>query len=481
MEKTGARRKTGKRHKNVEAVISAIKPDDMADFLRLEMSSDPDMADRFVDYFALKGASKKAATAGGDESARVSIGMRDEKTYKRHYDNVTALYDEIIKKYGSLGSKKRAKFDRFEKDARARIKADDRTGAAAVYRAVAEATADIIPKTDYDDRFYHNVFAKFLHKMASCYDAKKVGFGLRKEGISMIFRMLCKKSANVETDPYIDELLKFCGSNKQELRYLRDLAANYLPSEVPPEEDKTSHHTAIGVAVLLADVLTSLEDPSIEDVLKPYHKEHNYVCAMYVQAVAKRDRSGAQRLLDDAASAHSSTELISVALKVYDEKSPEHLKMLEAIYSRDPSPEYYKKLRAAHPNWEEGREAVLSNLNMRSIDNHPLIRALLIEGMWEEAVRKMGYGPYGIIDMLEFHDELQSAAGPANAHAICRNMIKERLVQTTAKVEYRRICMIIKKMMAVPGYENEAKRFAADLKFKYRYRDDLLAEIQKIS
>lgn len=482
MERIRARRRTSKKHRSVETIISIISPDDMADFLRLEMGNDPDMRDRFVDYFALRRASKKAAgekEGEEGESARNARAIRNEKTYRRHYDNVAALYEEVVRKYGTLDTKKRVKFDRFEKDARARIKSGDRTGAAAVYRAIAEATADAMPKAGPDDTFYHNAFARALHRLASCYGSKSTGFGLRKEGISTIFEMLCKKSANVGMDPYIDELVEFCNNNRQELEYLRDLSRRALPAEPPPKEDGAARRVAAGVATLLADVLMSLDDPSTEDILKAYHRESDHACAAYARALAKRDRGAAQRLLDDAVGPYSYTSLIEVALGVYDEGSPAHLKLLEEMYMRSASAEHYERLRSTHPDWDGGRGAVLDNLSRYSHRGYLLIQALLIEGMWERAVEAIGDG-YSIRPLIDFHDDLVRAAGPANAYAACRDMIKEHLSYALRRSEYALVCEVIKKMAGIPGHADDAMRFVASIRHEHRAKRALLEEIQKL-
>lgn len=485
MERVRARRRASKKHRIVETIISIISPDDMADFLRLEMNNDPDMRGRFVDYFALRRAAKKAAGEGEeDEAAKNARAIRNEKTYRRHYDNAAAMYEEIVEKYGSLDTtKKRVKFDRFEKDARARIKSGDRTGAAAVYRAVTEATADAMPKAGYDDTFYHNAFARILHRLASCYGSKGTGFGLRKEGISTIFEMLCKKSANVGADAYVDELVKFCNNNnnnnRQELEYLRDLAVRALPARVPPKEDGAARRVAIGVAVLLADVLMSLDDPSTENILEAYHRENDHACAAYARALAKRDRGAAQRLLDDAANSYSYTSLIKVALGIYDEGSPAHLGLLEEMYGRSASTEYYERLRSTHPNWGEGRDAVLSSLARYSHRAYPLIQALLIEGMWERAIEVIS-GEYGIRTLIDFHDDLVRVAGPANTYAACCDMVEEHISHAPRRKEYALACEVIKKMAGIPGHADDTRRFIAGIMYRHRAKRALLEEIQKV-
>ncbi|MCE2497416.1 MAG: hypothetical protein J4F28_00165 [Nitrosopumilaceae archaeon] len=480
MERVRARRRASKKHKSVETIISIISPDDMADFLRLEMNSDPDMRGRFVDYFALRRAAKKATEEKGeDEAAKKARIIRNEKTYRQHYDNVTALYEAVVKKYGSLDARKRVKFDRFEKDARARIKSGDRTGAAAVYRAVAEATADIMPKADPDDTFYYNAFARALHRLASCYGSKKAGFGLKKEGISMIFEMLRKKSANVGTDPYIDELVEFCNGNRQKLEYLRDLASRALPAKAPPKEDGAAHRVAVGVAALLADVLTSLDDPSTEDVLEAYHMENDHTCAAYVRALAKRDRKAAQRLLDGAVGPYSYTILAEAALEVYDEGSPAHLRLLENMYVGSASAEYYERLRSTHPNWDEYRDAALDNLARYSYHKYLLIQALLIEGMWERAAEAISDAD-DIRLLIDFHDDLVRAAGPADAYAACRDIIEGYLAYALERKKYALACEAIKKMAGIPGHAEDTRRFIAGIRHKHSGRRALLEEIRKV-
>ncbi len=480
MERIRARRRASKKHRDVETIISIISPDDMADFLRLEMSNDPDMRGRLVDYFALRRAAKKTTEEkGGDEAAKKARDIRNEKTYRRHYDNVAALYEAVVEKYGSLHTKKRVKFDRFEKDARARIKSGDRTGAAAVYRAVAEATADIMPKAGPDDTFYHNAFSRALHRLASCYGSGKAGVGLRKEGISAIFEMLCKKSANVGANPYIDELVEFCGNSRPELEYLRDLASSALPAEVPPKEDGAAHLVAVGVATLLADVLMRLDDPSAEEILGAYRMENDHTCAAYVRALAKRDRGAAQRLLDDAVGPYSYTSLIKAALEVYDEGSPAHLKLLEDMYIRSASAEDYERLRSTHPNWDEYRDAVLDNLARYSYRAYLLVQALLIEGMWERAAEVIS-DANDIRLLIDYHDDLARAAGPADAHAACRGIVEEYLEYARARREYALACEALEKMAGVPGHADDTGRFIADIKYRYRGRRALLEEIQKV-
>lgn len=259
------------KEREIDPVLNGLEVEELRDFLREELSNNPELKDRFLIHFTGKAAKRKS--------------IHD---YKKEID---MLYKEAAGSDGWIEFNTRIDFHPLTEKAEKFEDVENFNGAAKIYRALFEKIEENMHMVDDSGGHYGFEFSRQLDNYISCVKEIATGHADRENHLRNLLEKYLETEFGFIRNDIESAIWKLCESER-DFEYLEASLSPHVPSNMPSEEeDWSAYHESKELIKLELNLLSEFKRGS--ELLKSageYYKEGPELCLYLSKKLEEKGR-----------------------------------------------------------------------------------------------------------------------------------------------------------------------------------------------
>ncbi len=204
---------SSKRQKSLDEMLEEADPEALRDFLRLEMERLPEMQERFMACFSVRGEGRSL----------------------KHYRGEVDSFYEGAEDHGFVHYGENIDFDPLKDLAEIYIQKGDFLEGANIYQALFEVIAEKMDSVDDSDGYYGIEFSSCLRAFAVCIENAGLTSQDKRKYIDYLFGKYLENDPDFFRDDY-DEALRDLCTTEEDLRHWKEMLERHMREKGIPEK-----------------------------------------------------------------------------------------------------------------------------------------------------------------------------------------------------------------------------------------------------